>query len=149
MKRASLKTAKVPITTSNTRDVTDRLLKEDELAPSKVKPPRKKLRPQKAVNPASPTADEPLPYIPYHTLPDQSPTSPPGPQPRTLQLTDLSKADKAMANALQQTKAAVEALQIAGRSAPAQYDLAIRYRLDALAHHLEQVAEFVAGRVGK
>lgn len=147
MKRASLKTAKVPITSSNTRDVTDRLLKDDGPPLSKVKPRQKKARLQTAAKPASPTADEPLPYIPYRTLPDQSPASPPGPQPQAPQLTNLSKADKAIANALEQTKAAVNALQIAGRSAPAQYDLAIRYRLDALAHHLEQVAEFVAGHL--
>ena len=40
---------------------------------------------------------------------------------------------------------AAQALQEAGRSAPARYELALRYRLDALAHHLQQVREFVDG----
>jgi hypothetical protein len=39
---------------------------------------------------------------------------------------------------------AAEALRQAGREAPARYDVALRYRMDALAHHLQQVKEFVA-----
>jgi hypothetical protein len=52
-----------------------------------------------------------------------------------------------MAQALAQARAATEALQGAARAAPARYELALRYRLEALAHHVQQVAEFVAGRM--
>jgi hypothetical protein len=48
--------------------------------------------------------------------------------------------------ALRQAEQAVTQLRGACRSAPARYELAVRYRLEALAHHLQQVAEFVAGR---
>ena len=46
-------------------------------------------------------------------------------------------------NALAAVATATEALQQAGRAAPARYDVALRYRLDALAHHLQQVKDFV------
>lgn len=50
-------------------------------------------------------------------------------------------------HALTQAQAAAEALRAAGRAAPARYEVALGYRLDALAHHVQQVAEFIAARV--
>jgi hypothetical protein len=50
-------------------------------------------------------------------------------------------------HALGQAQAATEALRLAARSAPARYELALRYRLEALAHHVQQVAEFMAGHM--
>ncbi len=49
-----------------------------------------------------------------------------------------------LAAALAAVDLAADALRNAGREAPARYDVALRYRLDALAHHLQQVREFVA-----
>jgi hypothetical protein len=46
--------------------------------------------------------------------------------------------------ALAQSGAALAALRQAASQSPARYDIALRFRLDALAHHLQQVAEFVA-----
>jgi len=50
----------------------------------------------------------------------------------------------ALETALAATETATEALRLAAREAPARYDVALHYRLDALAHHLQQVKEFVA-----
>jgi hypothetical protein len=143
MKRASLKTAKVPITSSGNKDVTDRILKDAEPTLAQGKPTLKKPQPQKAAKPASTVAADPLAFVPYRPVPEPPPAPPPGPRPQAPNIPKLSPTDKALADALQKTKTAVESLQTASRSAPAQYDLAIRYRLDALAHHLKQVAEFL------
>jgi len=143
MKRASLKTAKVPITSSDNKDVTDRILQDAEPTPPKVKPPQKNPQPQKAAKPASTVAADPLAFVPYRPIPESPPAPTPGPEPQAPNIPKLSQTGKALADALQKTKTAIESLQTASRSAPAQYDLAIRYRLNALAHHLEQVAEFI------
>lgn len=45
--------------------------------------------------------------------------------------------------ALTQSRAAVQSLRLAADDLPARYNLGLRYRLDALAHHLAQIAEFV------
>jgi hypothetical protein len=47
---------------------------------------------------------------------------------------------------MQQAHEAAQALRAAARGVPARYELALRYRLEALAHHVQQVAEFLAGR---
>ena len=46
--------------------------------------------------------------------------------------------------ALSAVEAATEALRQAGQDALARYDVALRFRLDALAYHLQQVKEVVA-----
>ena len=51
-----------------------------------------------------------------------------------------------LAVALAAADAATQALRQASHTAPARYDVALRYRLDALAHHLQQVKDFVANR---
>lgn len=153
MKRASLKTAKVPVAQSPTaRDVTDRLLGADGSTLPKSKPARAPAR-----KPRAPTGtnhstlqpqSEPLPYVPYRPVPEQPPAPPPGPAPKPPEAPALAEAAGPIADAVEKTRAAVDALREAGRLAPARYDLAVRYRLDALAHHFEQVAQFLAGRAG-
>jgi hypothetical protein len=44
---------------------------------------------------------------------------------------------------------AVEALQVAGRSEPARYEVALRFRLDSLAHHIQQVKDYVAATLAR
>jgi hypothetical protein len=150
MKRASLKTAKVPVSqSSGGKDVTDRLLNRDDSTPPKTKSVTRKPKPRAQTSEAktmSQTENEPLPYVPYRPVPEQPPAPPPGPTPQPPAVPDMKGAEAPIAQAVEKTRLAVEALRMAGHSAPAQYDLAVRYRLDALAHHLEQVAEFLAGR---
>lgn len=114
MKRASLKTAKVPLISSTSLDVTDRILKT-ESAPSSAPIPAARAKPA------------PVPRRAPKTSVRAASSTPP----------DL------LAQALSQTNLALAALHNARVSAPAQYDLAIRYRLDALGHHLQQVTEFI------
>ncbi|MBI2975701.1 MAG: hypothetical protein HYZ35_04170 [Chloroflexi bacterium] len=145
MKRASLKTAKVPAPPSAAnKDVTDRLL-DREPAP---RPRAKRARPTGAAAfPAPPT--EPLPYIPYRTAPQPSAAPPPGPRPKPKPpaLPDQpAPLDEPLGLAMARTRAAVESLREAANTAPARFDVAVRYRLDALAHHLEQVTQFLAQR---
>lgn len=121
MKRASLKTAVVPVVSATSHDVTDRLLKP-EPAPAKA-----------------PTAPAPEPRPQPRTRRPKREESAPVSAPNTL-----VPAPNPLAKALNQTEMAITALQQARASAPAQYDVAVRYRLDALAHHLQQVAAFVA-----
>jgi hypothetical protein len=118
MKRASLSSAKVPVISSTSLDVTDRLLKtdEDKIAPTKPRPSPASKRSPRAARPAPPNA--PVVVAPV-----------PKPDPVSL--------------ALAQTELALTALRKARIESPAQYDVAVRYRLDALAHHLQQVSDFI------
>ncbi len=149
-KRASLHVDKVPQTTSHAgSDVTDRLL-DRESPPAAAKSARTPPPPKADTDSArdkSVRGKELLPYVPYTTVPEPPPAPPPGPQPSAPNIAVFSNVPKPLAEAVAKTEAAITALQSAAHTAPAQYDLALRYRLDALAHHLEQVAEFVAGRV--
>jgi hypothetical protein len=128
MKRASLKTAKVPVSSSASQDVTDRLLSSDpEPTPrTTVSQPKTKRRAQ----PSESSLADPSAH-------SDSPSSPDSPTPpRSLALAPIP-------HALAQTRLALEALHAARTDSPAQYDLGIRVRLDSLAHHLEQVAQFI------
>lgn len=159
-KRASLHVDKVPQTTSHAgSDVTDRLLDRESPPRAAKSVPTPPAPPVSRPDAAPPKADsdsardksapgkEPLSYVPYRTVPEPPPALPPGPQPSAPNIAVPSNAPKLLAEAVAKTEAAIVALQSAAHTAPAQYDLALRYRLDALAHHLEQVAEFVRGRV--
>ena len=42
-----------------------------------------------------------------------------------------------------------EALQVAGRSEPARYEVALRFRLNSLAHHVQQVKDYVAATLAR
>jgi hypothetical protein len=122
MKRATL-TAYPTTTPSEPTDLTDRLLEHEEShsAPPAAKPQRGRPR---ANRPAS------EPGAAARPVAEPEPTATP--------------AASSLATALAAAESAAEALRQAGREAPARYDVALRYRLDALAHHLQQVKEFVA-----
>ena len=120
MKRATL-TAYPTTKPSQPTDLTDRLLENEDRHPPPAKRQRRQLR-------ASRPASEPGPSA--RPVPEPLPTAPP--------------AASSLEKALSAADSAAEALRQAAREAPARYDVALRYRIDALAHHLQQVKEFVA-----
>jgi hypothetical protein len=133
MKRASLKSMKVSVLASPSQDVTDRILKTDEgektqpvSTPHAEPPPSKPAKPRRA-HLVAPTPAEAAPQTSAPLPTATEPTADP------------------LAQAITQTRLALDALNVARDSAPARYNLGIRYRLDSLAHHIEQVAEFVTG----
>lgn len=157
MKRAKL-TQVTPERLSDRRaDLTDRLLEREGGTPD---PPF--AQPKTAANatgshraarsqadlvaPPAPTravADLPK-YTPYRTV-EAKPPMKPGPNPESPPTVPLlAETPDALKQALAETEKAVAALIAAADAAPARHDLAVRYRLDALAHHLRQVAEFIA-----
>jgi len=125
MKRATL-TAYPTTHPSEPVDLTDRLL-EREANPSSA-PATRRRRKQLLNSPTQPQSDPP-PATPT-SAPAASSTS--GPASTGLE-TALAAADLA-----------TQALRRAAGEAPARYDVALHYRLDALAHHVQQVKEFVA-----
>jgi hypothetical protein len=87
-------------------------------------------------------------YTPYRTV-EPAPPGTPGPalqQPAPAALPE--DTPEALRQALAETEKALGALVAAAQAAPVRYDLAVRYRLDALRHHLQQVSQFVASRRG-
>jgi hypothetical protein len=130
MKRASLNVVPPPAKTETT-DLTDRLLagEAQPAAPDSGKPKRRRSA-RRAGPPA--TGAAPMPAAPRAAPEPQS-------EPRVLEATD------SLAEALRQAKLAAEALDGAARQSPARYHLGVRVRVDALAHHLRQVAAFIAG----
>ncbi|MBI3764870.1 MAG: hypothetical protein HY260_23770 [Chloroflexi bacterium] len=85
-------------------------------------------------------------YTPYRTV-ESKLSEPPGPTPQPPSGVSVpAETPAALKHALIETHNAIAALIAAAGTAPAQYDLAVRYRLDALAHHLQQVAEFISGK---
>lgn len=132
MKRASLKTAKVPVISSATQDVTDRLLSSDpeptpRVAESKPKRPRR-AQPSESSPTVSPT-EAAAPLSAASANANHPTTQPP---------------NHLISHALAQTRLALDALVAARTDSSARYDVAIRVRLDSLAHHLEQVTQFIA-----
>ena len=138
MKRAAL-SALPPVRQAEPADLTDRLLERErrplqaEASASNPAPPAtppKRRREPPAVKRAARQASAAL------MAADSAPAGSAAalPQPTTSMQAALAAADEA-----------AQALQEAGRSAPARYELALRYRLDALAHHLQQVRDFVDG----
>lgn len=122
MKRATL-TAFPTSTASEPADLTDRLLERQggHLAPPAAK--RRRGRPR-AKRPTRETVTAALPAL----EPERAAT----PAASSLE-TALAAADSA-----------AEALRQAGREAPARYEVAVRYRMDALAYHLQQIKEYLA-----
>ena len=127
MKRATL-TSYPTNQPSHPADLTDRLLAPESAQPAA---PAKKRRAARA-RPASPAASAP------ETATEQPRELPPS----NAALPHPAKPD-ALAESLAAADAAVASLRSAGALAPARYDVALRYRLDALAYHLQQVKEFV------
>ena len=133
MKRASL--VVVPATKKAAApDLTDRILAR---TPRRSHPPRRASAKRPAAAP-KPKASAPLP-----TLLRPAPRPAPAVTPRAAGRSTV------LAAALAQTQAAVEALAQAAHAAPARYEIGLRYRLDALAHHLRQVAEYVQSAANK
>ncbi len=95
-------------------DLTDRLLQREDGQPSAA--PARRRRKQSVEGQIQPKAT-PVPVPP---------------------------AASALEAALSATDSATQALRAAARAAPARYEVALHYRLDALAHHLQQVQEYVA-----
>ena len=116
MKRATL-TAYPTTPTASPADLTDRLL-AGQPAPAGAKERRQPPAAQRASR--KPAAA--------------------GPEPSG---TAVALAASSLESALTAVETATEALRQASREAPARYDVALRFRLDALAHHLQQVREFV------
>ena len=119
MKRATLTTYPTASSTEPV-DLTDRLLQR-EAKPAGPSPARRRNK-QPRESQAQPK-----------TNPVSSPADAPAAGPAAGLEVALAAADSA-----------TEALRQAAREAPARYDVALHYRLDALAHHLQQVKEFVA-----
>lgn len=119
MKRATL-TAYPTTPTASPADLTDRLLagQAGQPAPAGAKERRQPPAAQRASR--KPAAA--------------------GPEPSG---TAVAPAASSLESALTAVETATEALRQASREAPARYDVALRFRLDALAHHLQQVREFV------
>lgn len=123
MKRATLSAYPSSLPAQPT-DLTDRLLAGEDA--DSAAPPVKRRRGQSRAGRASRTT-QPAARPPEKPVLPQTPNEHPASLAAALAAADL----------------AAEALNQAGREAPARYDVALRYRLDALAHHLQQVKEFV------
>ncbi len=159
MKRAKLTQVSPERLSDRGADLTDRLLDREGSAPepqaagpittAQGTGSRRAAKSQAdLVTPPAPTrtvADLPK-YTPYRTVEPKPPMTP-GPNPEAQSLVPLpAETADALKKALAETEKAVAALIAAADAAPARHDLAVRYRLDALAHHLRQVAEFIAGQ---
>jgi len=149
MKRASL-SARPPTPKSEPADLTDRLLeREAERATSQPTPkpgsprPSKKAKPTAVPAEAKQASTAPGDAVAGQTTEKSAPKPEPESQPAVIEA--YAAAENAELDAvLRQAATAADALTAAARQAPARYDVALRYRLDALAHHLRQVADFVA-----
>jgi len=132
MKRASL-TAPPAKPKTEAPDLTDRLLPREGMPA----PKRSSRKGESETRPdASRPKAKPAPRAPQsHPLSSSTPTS----------SSDSSVSDKALA----QSRAALAALKAAANDVPARYDVAIRFRLDALAHHIRQVAEYLESAARK
>lgn len=126
MKRASLKVTANSSSVAAS-DLTDRLLKND--SPKAAPQPGKRATRRPKVK----TAGAPRP-VGEPALRTESPPPPVSP---------VSESQAVLTDALNQSQAALEALKRAALAEPSRYELALRYRLDALAHHLQQVRDFV------
>jgi hypothetical protein len=128
MKRASL-IVKAPARPAQPADLTDRLLDRET----------------EGASPAAPRAARPRARAQVPTLAPAAEPSTPAP------VLEASPPDAgpALQSALEQAATAAAALDAAARQAPARYDVALRYRLEALGHHLRQVAEFMAQLAGR
>jgi len=134
MKRASL-TAPPAKPKTEAPDLTDRLLPREGM-------PAPKRSSRKGGSESRPDAARPI------AKPAPAPRAPQSPPPSSSapsSSSDLSVSDKALA----QSRAALAALKAAANDVPARYDVAIRFRLDALAHHIRQVAEYLESAARK
>ena len=147
MKRAKITQAPLDRILHTGGDLTDRLLQREESiakpAPKATKPKSPRAAKSQSAAPAPsarPAADLPE-FTPYRTV-EPKPEAVRGPTPEAPGV----RVPKAVSlkDALSETEQAIAALVAAAESDPAKYNLAVRYRLDALVHHLKQVAEFIS-----
>ena len=117
MKRATLTT--YPTTSAQPADLTDRLLASQAGDPGPA-------RPRRARKPAT-------------GRPAERQTANMAPAPEERRAAPAAGLESALAA----VDAATAALRQAGQEAPARYEVALRFRLDALAHHVQQIREFV------
>lgn len=135
MKRASLKSVKVSVLANPSPDVTDRILNSDGESKAPTPAPRKQEVTTKAAKAEKPRRTRKV---------DAAKPSPEPVPARTVAETE--NGTDIVKQALEQTRLALEALNTARDSVEARYNLGIRYRLDSLAHHLEQVTQFVTSQ---
>jgi hypothetical protein len=129
MKRASLKTAVVPVISSATQDVTDRLLSSDPVPTPRTTESKPKSKRRAQPSESSSTILRSQPNTPLSTV--------------TVPISSRSHTPDPITHALAQTRLALDALMAARTESSARYDVAIRVRLDSLAHHLDQVSQFI------
>ena len=140
MKRASL-TAPPAKPKTEAPDLTDRLLSREGM-PAPKRSSRKdasETRPDASRPKAKPA---PAPRAPKSS---SASTSVQSVAQQSVDISAAASADKALA----QCRAALAALKAAANDVPARYDIAIRFRLDALAHHIRQVAEYLESAARK
>ena len=118
MKRATLTALPASGLTTGAHDLTDRLLnREPAVASSNTSSkPKRAAAPRRRAARAEPPAAPPV----------------------------SQAAEDSFGPALRAAEQAVAALQLAARSEPARYEVALRYRLDSLAHHVQQVRDYLA-----
>jgi hypothetical protein len=129
MKRATLSAIPASTPASAGGDLTDRLLNRESVkasGTSAANPPAPARAPTKTGR-ARAQRPAPMPAKPAKSAPE---------------------AD-ALGQALLSAQQAVEALQAAGRAEPARYEVALRFRLDSLAHHVQQVKDYVAATLAR
>jgi len=125
MKRASLKVTPAAAPPAPA-DLTDRLLDREAERPTTPAKPKRRAQPKAAAAPAPAIEPKAPAAVPVAATATAAPPAAP------------------FEAALAQAQAASLALEAATQAAPARYSVALRYRLEALAHHLRQVSDFVA-----
>jgi hypothetical protein len=141
MKRATLSALPPPPSPAEPPDLTDRLLdREAERAQPAAK---RAARPRSAGGRPRRTASS---QSAGAAAAPSSPGSPESSEPSAVSpvLETAREREADLAGILRQARAAADALEAAGRQAPARYQVALRYRLEALGYHVRQVTDFVA-----
>jgi hypothetical protein len=128
MKRASL-TVPPAKPKAEATDFTDRLLPREGM-------PAPKRSSRKGGSETRPDASR-LKAKPAPRAPKSSSTS------TSVQAVAKQPVDTPVDEALAQSRAALTALHMAANDVPARYEIAIRVRLDVLAHHIQQVTEYL------
>jgi hypothetical protein len=137
MKRASLSNAPA-LPHTEPADLTDRLLQPETVRLAASTPPE--ARQARRAHRRTPTSSQPVPAAPA----EAEAAAPGSPRAAAGMAQAEDDAPVSLDEALRQAEAASLALRKAARSGQARFELGLRYRLDALAHHVRQVADFVA-----
>ena len=132
MKRATLSAIPASTPASAGGDLTDRLLNRESAQAGDAA----------AARPPAPARATAKTARPRAQRPNAIPAKP-------AKSTQSAPKSDALGQALQSAQQAVEALQAAGRAEPARYEVALRFRLDSLAHHIQQVKDYVAATMAR